>query len=223
MGTGLEMSIKTGFMGAALGLMAACGSMNEGGIGKSFVQDRLAPLVGIDPPAPVRAPVVNLATAAPGEVLLVTILSRNAMAPLTKSAQSGNTTTWVSPGNVTITLENDIVIATRGLNEDLMGADIRGTRAALAAGGGSGTRTHSYLDSEDQIQLRRFTCVVVENGPEKVADTTGSRDAIKYTETCTTQGLVFNNQYWLTNRGGAMIQSRQAIAPISGFLQINPL
>lgn len=208
---------------AGLGLLTACGPMNNGAFGADLVKGRLAKITGSAPAAQPAAPAPDLANAAPGEILLVTIVSRNAVAPLTKIAQNGDTVTWVSPGQVSMTLQDGILIATRGLNEDLMGADVTGVRAALRARGGTAERSHSYLDSEDQIILRNVSCTITEDGVDTIAAATGAREAIKYTESCASPTFVFANNYWLDTPGGNIVQSRQAVAPTTGFLQINPL
>lgn len=222
MGTVLEMiSRKVWAAVATFGLLTACGPLANGSLGADLMRGQLGKLSG-STPAP-AAPAPDLANAAPGDILLVTIVSRNAVAPLTKLAQNGDTVTWVSPGRVSMTLKEGILIATRGLNEDLMGADVTGVRAALSAGGGTVTRTHSYLDSKDQIRLDQMTCTIASVGVDTIAAATGSRQASKYTEDCTGQTLKFSNSYWLDAPGGAIVQSLQVVAPSSGYLQINPL
>lgn len=209
---------------AVLGLLTACGPMAENTLGANLFRAQIAKARGATPaPQPAAAPAINPATAAPGEILIVTIMSRAAVAPLTKIAQNGGTVTWISPGKVSLTLKDGILIATRGLNEDLMGADVAGVRAALAAGGGTATRTHSFLDSEDQIHSNRFNCTITPEGVEEIAAATGSRNAVKYNEQCEGDKFLFTNVYWLDAPGGNIVQSRQAVAPTSGFLQINPL
>lgn len=207
-----------------LGLLTACGPMAENTLGANLLRGQIAKAKGASAaPQPAAVPAIDPATAAPGEVLIVTIMNRAAVAPLTKIAQNDGTVTWVSPGKVSLTLKDGILIATRGLNEDLMGADVAGVRAALAAGGGTATRTHSFLDSEDQIYLSRVNCAITRDGVEEIAAATGIRSAIKYTEQCDSDTFVFTNTYWLDAPGGNIVQSRQAVAPTSGFLQINPL
>ena len=218
------MTLRKTCLIGALALSAACGPMNEGNLASSLVQDKLAPLVGLaPPPKPPAAPAVDVANAAPGEVLLVKIVSRNAVAPMTRLIENGKTVTWVSPGQVSMTFDDGILIATRGLNEDLMGAEIAGVRAAIAAGGGSANRIHSFLDSEDQIQLRQMTCTITSDGLDKIADLSGTREAHKYTEDCRGSAFSFANSYWLDTPGGKIVQSRQAVAPTVGFIQVNPL
>lgn len=223
MGPRLEMILRSTLIGA-IALLAACGPMNEGNLANRLVQERIAPLVGLGtkPTAPKPA-VPNIATAAPGEVMLVKIIARNAVAPMRRLSENGSTVTWVSPGQVSMTFDDGILIATRGLNEDLMGADISGVRAALVAGGGNATRTHSFLDSEDQIQLREMTCTITAEGTDKVADLSGTREALKFTENCTGPRFGLANTYWLDPQGGDIIQTRQAVSPTVGFIQTNPL
>jgi hypothetical protein len=225
MGAGLEMITHKFWTSAlALGLLVSCGPLAENSLGANFLKDRIGKASGTTAASqPVAAPAVDPATAAPGEILIVTIMSRNAVAPLTKIAQNGNTVTWVSPGKVSLTLKDGILIATRGLNEDLMGADVAGVRAALAAGGGTATRTHSFLDSEDQIRLDRLNCTITPEGVEEIAAATGTRKAMRYDERCEGRRVIFTNSYWLDTSGGRIVQSRQAVAPTTGFLQINPL
>lgn len=208
---------------AGFGLLTACGPLANGSLGADLMRGQFAKLSGAKPTPAAAAPAPNVASAAPGDILLVTIVNRNAVAPLTKLAQNGDTVTWVSPGRVSMTLKAGILIATRGLNEDLMGADVTGVRAALAAGGGTVTRTHAFLDSEDQIRLREVTCTISPVGMDTIAAATGTREAFKYTENCTGPTFVFSNSYWLDAPGGDIVQSLQVAAPTSGFLQINPL
>lgn len=207
----------------AFGALTACGPLSEGSLGADLAKGQLAKLTG-DAPAPApSAPAADIANAAPGDILLVTILNRNAVAPLTKIAENGGTVTWISPGQISMTLKGGILIATRGLYEDLMGADVNGVRAALAAGGGTATRTHSLLDSEDHIQLSEVTCTITSVGSDTIAAATGTREAIKYSEACAGPAFIFTNTYWLDAPGGNIVQSRQAVSPTAGFLQINPL
>lgn len=223
MGARVEMILKRWFPATALALLSACGTMPNDSFGSTFAKAQLNKLTGVAPVAQPAPAAPDIANAAPGDILLVTIMSRGAVAPLTKVAQNGNTITWTSLGQVTMTFQDDILIATRGLNDDLMGADVAGVRRALAAGGGTARRTHSFLDSEDKITLFALNCTITETGPDTIATATGSREAIAYAEACTSDALTFTNSYWLDARGGNIIQSRQAAGPTAGFLQINPL
>lgn len=212
-----------------LGVLAltACGPMNEGGLGQQAADAARAQLGKLTGTAPATAPAPTLPPGIenipPGNILLVTLVSRNLVAPLTRLARNNGSETWVSPGKITMTFRDDVLVATRGLSEDLMGADVYGVRAALTAGGGTSRRVHSYLDSTDQIQSRNLSCVITANGAETIATIKGEVQAQKYSEACTSDALIFTNVYWLDRPGGNILQSRQVVAPDIGFIQVNPI
>ncbi len=208
-------------IGLCLALVSACGPLNENrGGGLLAAASELTGIGGTDDAAP---PAISpeVANAQPGDLLLVTITGRGAVAAMTKAQVNGHTTTWVSPGNVTMTFTDGILVGTRGLNEDLMGVDAPQTRAAIAAGGGSVTRRHSFLDSEDQIQTRAMTCTVTRIGPEQIDTLEGPRTGVKFEEACTGPALVLTNKYWVDQ--GRIIRSNQAVSAGVGFIQVDQL
>lgn len=210
--------------GAALLALTACGPMNQGSLG-STVGDKLAGLAGRDK-ASTAAPAAlppDLANAVPGQYLMGTLVSRNQTALMTRTARNRDTDTWESPGQVAMTLRDGILIATRGLDEDLMGADTAAVRSTLAVGGGTVQRSQSYLDSEDQIRTRQLTCTISPAGPETIATLSGPVAALKFEESCESPALVFKNTYWLSGPGGKIVQSHQVIAPSVGYVQLTPL
>lgn len=213
--------MKTLCSGLFLAALTACGPLNEEGLGPTFLNAaRTVTGIGADAPAaPAIPPAV--ANAAPGDVLLVKIIARDAVAPMTKVAQNGRNITWISPGQVTMAFEDGILVGTRGLNDDLMGVDPIGVRAALNAGGGTATRLQSFLTSEDQIATRELTCVISRVGSEEVQIIGGARTATKLEEDCKGPALEFKNTYWLA--GGEIIRSRQAVSAGVGFIQADQL
>ena len=82
-------------------------------------------------------------------------------------------------------------------------------------------RTHSFLDSEDQISARKMTCVMTAEGMETITTINGVQETQKLSETCTGPALIFTNTYWLDD--GAILQSLQALAPRVGYIKVNPL
>ena len=206
-------------LGLILGA-TACGPLYEEGLGnKLFEAAQTATGTGAVPAPPTLAP--EVANAAPGDVLLVKILSRNAVAPMTKLTQSGANITWQSPGGVTMAFEDGILVGTRGLGDDLMGVDAFDTRAALNAGGGTVMRRQSYITSEDQIVTRDLTCEITNAGGETLQTIAGPREAVKFEEDCKGPALIFKNSYWLS--GGEMIRSRQVVSAGVGFIEVDQL
>ncbi len=196
--------------------LTACGPLNEGQGSPQIIQDLRTQLFGGDEtPTPPAIP-PEVANAAPGEVLLVTLRARNAVAPLLKSGQNGSKVTWASPGQVAMTFDSGILISTRGLGDDLMGADVPGLATAIRGSGGIIRRQQSYLNSLDQIEVIGLTCQVVIAGLEEVPLVNGPRTLTKVTESCESNRLVFENIYWLNN--GQIIKSQQVISPTQGFI-----
>ena len=213
--------MKKTLIATCLGLIAACGPLYE---------DRESPLLDIAvstvglggddaPAAPVISPAV--ANAQPGDLLLVTLTAREAVAAMTKAQVNGDVITWISPGQVTMTFDRGILIGTRGFNDDLMGVDAHLTRAAIDAGGGEVNRAHSFLDSEDQIYTRQMRCIITRVGPETLTTVEGPLEAVKFEEACTGPLLVFTNKYWM--QGDTMVRSSQAVSAGVGFIQADQL
>jgi hypothetical protein len=213
---------KTLCSGLILAGLTACGPLNDDGLGPKFL-NAAQNITGLGAdPAP-AAPAISpaIANAAPGDVLLVKIIARDAVAALTKVAQSGRNITWISPGDVTMSFEDGILVGTRGLDDDLMGVDPIGVRAALNAGGGTAQRLQSFLTSEDQIVTRELTCDITRVGAEDIQTVSGTRAATKFEEDCKGPAVEFKNSYWLA--GGEIIRSRQAVSIGVGFIQADQL
>lgn len=202
-----------------LAILGACGPLNEGGLGAQF-SEQFGIFGKADSAPPALAP--DIANAAPGDVLLVTILNRNVVAPLTKAQVNGNTITWISPGQVSMTFRDGILIGTRGLQEDLMGVDTAGLRNAIRAGGGTTTRRHSFINSLDQIRTRAMTCTVTKGELETLATVNGAVDAVKYEESCTGE-MVFTNSYWTSPNTGAFVRTLQVVSGAVGYIQADQL
>jgi hypothetical protein len=206
---------------ALLAAMAACGPLNDGGVGQQFAEMVKGRLTGGDAaPAPVVPP--EIANAAPGEVLLVTLIARNAVAPMLRQGQNGNTVTWISPGKVTMAFQDGVLVSTRGLGNDLMGVTVTGVTEAIAAGGGTSQRRHSFLDSLDQIASSDLACSITNAGSEDVVLVNGPRTLRRFVEACKGPRLVFDNTYWVDD-SGTIIRSKQAISPAEGFMQVDQL
>jgi hypothetical protein len=200
--------------------LAACGNTGQtDNPARAAVQSVLGRVTGQEP----KPPAINAAAlinADPGESLVVRIVNRDVVAALRLTAINGDRVTWESPGEVSMTFENGILVATRGLTEDLMGADIAGVRAALDIGGGTAIRRHSYLSSEDQITVATMTCIIAPDGTEDVITRGGTVLAVKYREDCTGPRLVFSNSYWFN--GSQLVQTRQLASVAMGYIQSNP-
>lgn len=135
----------------------------------------------------------------------------------------GGRETFVSQSGFTATYDEGILVATRGLvGEDIMAANAPGLLDALAAGGGTITRTIEILDSLNQIQTASFTCMVTAKGVETINLGVRSVDAPRLDENCRGAALIFDNIYWL-DADGSIIASRQYVSPTVAYLRSNRL
>lgn len=136
--------------------------------------------------------------------------------------RNGVEETWQAQGGATFAFDDGVLVATRGLIDDLLVMSSDGVRAALAAGGGTVTRTLETVDSQDQISTLTVSCAISADGTEAV--NLGLREVSlrKFTELCTSQALVFENAYWL-NAAGEILASRQYVSPKVAYLRSNRL
>ena len=146
-----------------------------------------------------------------GSILYVALPESGAQALLSPVAQNAGSITWLTSDEITLTTRNGLVVATRGLGDDLMSADISDVLPALADGGRA-TRIHYRLDGDNRTVEMRFACEV-RGGGDEMLEIVGRRVAtIHLVETCQGAGESFVNHYWLSLQGQLM-QSRQWLTP----------
>jgi len=88
--------------------------------------------------------------------------------------RNGAYETWQTADDVTFTIKSGVITATRGLEEDLVSADVDDTVAALLGRfdmNEPAVRIHRYLDGERQVKLRSFICTMTSLGLEAVSYT----------------------------------------------------
>lgn len=151
-------------------------------------------------------PVIRLRAEKTGAVIYATLAARNA-----------GVETWTAAEGISVSLRGGVMVATRGLDADLMhGA---GASAGAIASGGTFTRRNEYLDGADRIQTISYDCRAAASGAETVTILGRATTARKVTETCEGPGGPFRNEYWYGG-GGSMLQSRQVVHPGLGRLEI---
>ena len=201
---------------AAFAVLSACGSLNTDSPARAGFELALNTIRGNDAPT---QPVVTdeLLNAGEDGILFVTLRQQGVVLPMTLVGRSGAVETWKGPTGITIALENQIFVASRGLGYDLMGADPIGVAAAIAAGGGTATRAHSFLNSLDQIESLSMQCEITRVGAEEVELPRGAQTLTKFEEECAGGRLVFKNEYW-TNSDDEIVRSIQVLSPQIGFV-----
>ncbi|WP_106358519.1 YjbF family lipoprotein [Yoonia maritima] len=212
----MKKIMRLGVCVAALTLLVSCG--------QSGLTARLAGLVtGQSAPAEQVANTLVPADemhANPGKYLRVNIRNQEAWSSMVQVARNSGRVTWVDQRNVTMTFENGLLVATRGLVRDLMGADVSQSWAAIQRGGGTAQRRHDFITDQDGISTELLQCSIVSEGTEVITRAEKTISTRRFNEKCEGERLTFTNIYWVNQRG-AMVRSLQAVSPDAGYLQID--
>jgi len=154
--------------------------------------------------------------------LRASLLKRGTSAMMHVTGRNGDVVTWETPERVSVSLAGGVLVATRGLGHDLMSAEVREARAALAGSMPAGSdypRFYGYMDGEHRTWFRSFLCHVVVAERDVVETTSDGRKVTRVTERCTDPDLEFTNVYWRAP-DGELVRSRQWIGPELGHIRL---
>ncbi len=202
----------------ALTVLSACGPLGQNnnaidavrGIAGSNAQNE----------SPMAGPLSGWAIAGLSEQstdrLLLNVFEREAAAAMVHIGTNGSRNTWVSAEGVSITLEGGVVIATRGLGGDLMGAEapVKGNGLRNPS---NHLRTHDFLNGLGQITRREFRCETFFWKDETLEISDRRYETKAFREVCEGAQNRFTNTYWLTS-DGTIQQTRQWISPEVGHI-----
>lgn len=138
------------------------------------------------------------------------------------TAQNARTETWESQNGFSVSYQDDIMIATRGLGEDLLAGSVSGIREAIRAGGGEGRRVHDSIGDLNQIVQESFECTVTAVDAEEINLGLRRVETRKYAETCLSDRLQFTNNYWIDS-SGVMVTSLQFVSEAVGYVRRSSL
>lgn len=151
--------------------------------------------------------------------LRVSLPASGAKAVLGPVSRNGTITVWQTLDGITLSFDGGVLIATRGLGDDLMSADAAGSVAMLnGAGGGYYPQIRSYLDGEDQTVFRSFQCRRGASDGGNPAPGGALATGRRIDETCVSPDRKFTNTYWL-DAAGAVIGSRQWVSPAIEYME----
>ena len=223
MGAVLAMIRNARFVVLGLALIGAtaCGPLGQSNP-VSQLGGALLGLGASDVPAPKPAASITReqVAAEPGKYVRVFTRNLERWDTNVQSGSNGNRSTWVDSASVSITFENGIVVATRGLVRDLMAADVSQTSAAIRSGGGEAQRRHEFLTNMDRISTELLQCRIASQGAETIERLQRKQNTTRFEEKCASETLEFTNVYWV-NGAGRIIRSLQAVSPQAGYLQID--
>ncbi|MFG5384915.1 YjbF family lipoprotein [Yoonia sp. R2-816] len=217
------MTLSKWFMaaGAVLIGLSACGPLNEGSTASQLGGLVMGRVTGAETqPVPGSSVPQDQILSNPGKYIRVNIRDLNRWDTSVQAGSNANRATWVDSANISVTFENGIVVATRGLVRDLMAADVSQSWAAIRSGGGEAQRVHEFLTNMDGISTELLQCRIASQGREVVERLQIKQNTTRFEEKCGNENLQFANVYWV-NDAGTIIRSLQAISPDAGYLQID--
>ncbi|MCT4553144.1 MAG: YjbF family lipoprotein [Pelagimonas sp.] len=136
------------------------------------------------------------------------------MQPLDPDAQ--DVVVWLTADGASISLQKGIVIATRGLGNDLLTADLGQALQGIHKKRLSSVRVYRHLNGEDAIEITSFICDYHRQA-ERISTLRGEYDTTRITEDCAHPDTGIVNVYWV-DRTGIVRKSRQWISTSTGYL-----
>lgn len=211
--------------GVGLAGLVACGPLQNGnpvaGIAKGLIPSGGGEGADSAPAQQSAALTRDFIEAQESDLLLVSIIDRDATAVLLKAATNGSRVTWLTTDGSGLVLDRGMFVGSRGLGDDLMGADISGARASLRSGGNH-LRVLDFLDGLDQIQRQSFQCSTQAVRTDNITIFERSYNTTVFEETCRGDLAEFKNTYW-RDSAGVIWQSEQWISAQVGYVQYQRL
>lgn len=210
---------------AALAVMAALGACGNNGAQTGLIGSLAGKLMGggaVSAPAGPAGFTPEAVAARPQDFMVVNVPTVGISAPARLHTKNGARETWQVQNGATLAYEQGVMVATRGLIDDLLTASSAGVRAAIAAGGGSYQRGFETLDTQDQLVTTMLDCTMAADGVEEVDLGLRKVAMRKFSETCQNSAVSFQNAYWFDS-AGQMLQSRQFVSVTVGYVYANRL
>jgi hypothetical protein len=210
---------------AALLMFTACGPLSQNQPLVNSVQGLAnagSDLWGEAPVDPRASLTREAIDAAPNDLLLFARVDEDLASVFARVSSNGGLNTWVSDGDESLSLRKGLVVATRGLGNDLMGADYSQVYPALVRGSGSAARIHDYLGGEDQIVRRTYQCEITTLRSVVIEIIQRRHDTRVVREACSGSAGSFTNLYWI-DAAGEIWQSRQWVSARVGAVDIQRL
>lgn len=207
---------------SALLVLSACGSDTEAFPVARHVQGIAKAKLGKSKPNEQPAPITrSLLAQVVSPVQLITIEQFEKQALIAEIARNGGVETWSTVDDVTFATRDGVLVATRGLGDDLMSAATP-SRAQLSAGGNSFNRRYVHLDGLDQTQTTTMTCTTSQSQSETIEIVEKTYQSRRVVETCVSSGQRIENTFWWDGTG-KLRKSRQWVSPKIGSILIEDL
>ncbi|OZB16834.1 MAG: hypothetical protein B7X55_07260 [Rhodobacterales bacterium 34-62-10] len=227
MGTFLAMIIKktmrmSGWMKFGLGFslamaLASCSSDGSRPLEDAYRSISTLLAGGRDPSAQDARALLTpeFITAIKVPYLLAELPSRQASATRLLFSQSGTVQDWRGPDGISVVLNDDVLIGTRGLGADLFAADPIPVANWRLGPAGSYDRVYRHLDGENREVRSSYSCRFSDGGVEQVDLISREVTTRRLVETCTPfqpDVLPVVNTYWIGIEDNIVWKSKQWVS-----------
>ena len=134
-------------------------------------------------------------------LIFIEIVNDDYVATIELSSRPAQANVWQTLSGRSIVTKHGMLVATRGFNHDLMGADTQSARAALTRASESEaleyTRSYRYLVADNQDQVLKLECKLLFSENEMIHIFEKIYKTKKYSEICTSNKLKFENFFWV--------------------------
>lgn len=158
----------------------------------------------------------------PVRVMLVELPQAESAALTGIDTIKGETVTWRSLEDQALTVQNGVVVATRGLAFDLMGSNV-GLIPSNIFGQAEfrerSVRSFSFLDGENTLSTLSYECRYDTHSPEVVARLNGLAELPYVSEICIRPGPDIENRYYF-DLSGRQVTSKQWLGDILGYAMV---
>lgn len=138
-----------------------------------------------------------------------------------REARQGTIETWLGTDGVTLIFDRGVLHGTRGIGAGLLASDVSATASYVLSGrSGQVERIHTFLDGNDLAVSRAFVCDISVAGSETITLDIGAVRTRKMVERCRNLDTEFENEYWVNESRGGIVQSRQWAGGRAGTLNI---
>ena len=204
--------------------LSACGNSPELETGETkvlkIIKDKMETPSGANAYIDARKLVSREILDSVGVPILFVEIDRGQNGTLSQYPGEGIGQTWLAVDGSTITLENGILKATRGMGDDLMGSEISDEINWIDLEDVSYERRMAYLRLDNKALINEYTCTLTDmNSMEKINLFDADFSVKHMQETCRGLAGSFVNDYYIDTEG-LVRNSRQYQGEKIGYMTI---
>ena len=145
-------------------------------------------------------------------LILIEVLNGDQIATLSAFPGSTLNEVWLSADGRTVTTQNGMLIATRGMNYDLIGANVEAASYSLEATVAENKqpqhrRFYKYLVADNQDKIIEYSCAFSKESQDTIFIFEKPYKTLRVSEACDSGSFQFTNTYWVEKNG--MIRKSQ--------------